>query len=464
MPGFDEHRVRRLVVALSYSDERNAFAVRRRLAEWVRSQAVPALQAAFDTFAEGREVHIDRLELDLGEIPLSAFDESRSMTGLLLEQLRTQLPLAAGAGAKTGDRAMDLADVLAVFLDTGGWPWDAPVRGPDEAERALLGLSNQEGRRPALRLLGVLGKAEARRRFAHQLSAGLAEWLFGHTHGTDTLAALQSARETLGEPRQTPGDMRPLAGATASLALLTIATSVEPGHALSREEATRLWQAALPPTSLAPSPSQGSPGEERTQAMGLEAQVDDMREGMDGQASGDEGLYVRGAGIVLLHPFLPRFFAALALLDDRQQFVSLDAQVRAVHVLHHLATGGENPPEPETLLYKFLCGMPLTRVVPRQLSLSALEREEADNLLSAVIRHWSRLGNTTPAGLRETFLQREGKLIQAYGEGAASPARRSARLIVEQRGVDVLLDSVPWGLSLVQLPWQAARLTVDWSP
>jgi hypothetical protein len=70
--------------------------------------------------------------------------------------------------------------------------------------------------------------------------------------------------------------------------------------------------------------------------------------------------------------------------------------------------------------------MPVTQVIPRELSLAAGELEEADNLLLAVIQHWTRLGNATPAGLRETFLQREGKLILAPNTGAITLALPAA--------------------------------------
>jgi hypothetical protein len=90
----------------------------------------------------------------------------------------------------------------------------------------------------------------------------------------------------------------------------------------------------------------------------------------------------------------------------------------------------------------------------RELALSRRERNEADVLLQAVIDHWERLKNTTPDGLREAFLQRDGRLVAE---------ERGWHLTVEQHGVDVLLGSLPWGLSIVRLRWMAAPLWVDWA-
>ena len=35
-------------------------------------------------------------------------------------------------------------------------------------------------------------------------------------------------------------------------------------------------------------------------------------------------------------------------------------------------------------------------------------------------------------------------------------------LQVETRAVDVLLDQLPWGLSMIRTPWMHAMLNVDW--
>ncbi|MEK7256408.1 MAG: contractile injection system tape measure protein, partial [Bacteroidota bacterium] len=59
--------------------------------------------------------------------------------------------------------------------------------------------------------------------------------------------------------------------------------------------------------------------------------------------------YVQDAGVVILHSFLPAFFKAAGLLDERRQFQSEEARERAVHLLHFLACGREQAPEHELL-------------------------------------------------------------------------------------------------------------------
>jgi hypothetical protein len=165
----------------------------------------------------------------------------------------------------------------------------------------------------------------------------------------------------------------------------------------------------------------------------------------------EEGIYVENAGLVLLHPFLPRFFQGLGVAaDDR-----LLKPEKALALLHFLSTGRTDVPEYELVLPKVLCGLPIETVVGRSEPVTTSEQEEATALLEAVVQHWSALGNSSADALRGTFVFRPGKLI-----------RRAAHewlLQVEKRTVDILLDQIPWGISMIKLPWMTNLLWVEWS-
>ncbi|NEP61537.1 MAG: hypothetical protein F6K31_32065 [Symploca sp. SIO2G7] len=164
------------------------------------------------------------------------------------------------------------------------------------------------------------------------------------------------------------------------------------------------------------------------------------------------GIYLNQAGIVLLHPFLPPYFEAVGLLANRQ-FKDVACQQLAIYLLHYLATKATDPPEYELVLPKLLCGCPLdTPVVPPALPAMALE--EAENLLQATIDYWQALKSTQPDGLREGFLQREGKLTRSN--------ESTWKLQVEQRSIDILLSRLPWNITMVKLPWMDDLLTVEW--
>ena len=167
---------------------------------------------------------------------------------------------------------------------------------------------------------------------------------------------------------------------------------------------------------------------------------------------GIEGIYVRQAGLVLLHPFLLYFFKELSLLEG-DQFKDVDAQQTAVHLLHYLATGKDQCMEYDLLMEKYLCGFDPVEPIERFMPLTEAMKAESEQLLLAAIGHWDVLKNTSTDGLREAFLQRNGKLVPGDYE----------RLIVEGSGIDILLEHLPWSFSLIKLPWMRKILYVDWS-
>ena len=162
------------------------------------------------------------------------------------------------------------------------------------------------------------------------------------------------------------------------------------------------------------------------------------------------GLLVDYAGIVLLHPFLPRFFERLGIAAGGE----LMDPSRALCLLHHLATGDLTAPEHRVTLAKALCGLPLEQPVEADVGLTDAETAEATALLEAAIRHWEALRSTTPDGLRAEFLQRPG-VLSLTSDG-------NWLLQVETRTADILLDQLPWGFSPVWLPWMSHLMMVEW--
>ena len=166
-----------------------------------------------------------------------------------------------------------------------------------------------------------------------------------------------------------------------------------------------------------------------------------------------EGLqFVRNAGLVILHPFLFRFFQKLKLVENKD-FKDPYSQVKSVLLLQFLTTGKEIVPEYDMFLPKFLCSMPANLPIDHKIQLEKTEKEEANNLLKAVIENWGALGATSPDGLREGFFRREGKFIKNDS---------GWKLVVEAKAIDILLDKLPWGISIIKLPWMEEHLKVEW--
>jgi hypothetical protein len=167
---------------------------------------------------------------------------------------------------------------------------------------------------------------------------------------------------------------------------------------------------------------------------------------------GTPGICVENAGLVLLWPYLSRYFEQVGLIED-SSFRDETAQMRAIHLLQYLATGQEETLECFLVLNKLLCGWNVDEPVSKKITTSESEKAESQHLLSTVISHWSALKNTTVQGLRTCFLQRRGSLAE-YDENWL--------LRVECRAYDLLLGRLPWTISVVKLSWMKKVLSVEW--
>ena len=166
----------------------------------------------------------------------------------------------------------------------------------------------------------------------------------------------------------------------------------------------------------------------------------------------EDALFVQAAGMVLLHPFLATLFRVTGLWED-QKWSSAQSPFRALQLLSWLAFGETGLHEYRLVFLKILVGLDPETPVPAELPLTEEEENACRELLQAVISHWNALRNTSPDGLQEGFLQRNGKLLPAGGKYL---------LHVEPLAQDVLLSRLPWGYTVVKLPWMKQMLHVTW--
>ncbi len=165
-----------------------------------------------------------------------------------------------------------------------------------------------------------------------------------------------------------------------------------------------------------------------------------------------EYIFIQNAGIVLAGPYLPRLFAMTGLLEDNQ-FRDDEAAWRAVYLLQYAADPVADPPEHVLALNKILCGFTPEEPPPGDIALTDKEKEAVEGLLKAMIAHWTIIGSTSVAGLRESFLQREGRL---------SFEKEAWHLLVEPRAFDMLLDRLPWSFKVTRYAWMKVPLYVEW--
>ncbi|WP_308921169.1 contractile injection system tape measure protein [Janthinobacterium sp. J1-1] len=190
---------------------------------------------------------------------------------------------------------------------------------------------------------------------------------------------------------------------------------------------------------------------------GLPAQESAANASRPSAAIDGDVIYVANAGLVLLHPFLPRMFRQLQVLSDdtngKPRIAGTDDASRAVHLLQWLVDAHCDTPEPSLALNKLLCGLELDTPVAPAIVPGEDEIALCWQLLAAVTGNWSSIGNTSADGLRETFLQRDGRLQRRDGKWT---------LTVSRKTVDVLVDQIPWGFAVILHPWMSRELAVMW--
>ncbi|PZF73384.1 hypothetical protein DN068_08310 [Taibaiella soli] len=166
----------------------------------------------------------------------------------------------------------------------------------------------------------------------------------------------------------------------------------------------------------------------------------------------NEKYFVSHAGIILLTPFFKQLFDQLELFKDGE-WTSFEAHMKAVHILGFLSTGQQRLPEYSLTLEKVICGMPEAMPIQRDIDLTETDVANCNELLQAVISHWSVLKNTSIDGLRGNFLVRDG-LLTSHETGW--------QLQVERKTIDVLLAQIPWGFTTAAFPWRRDLILTEW--
>lgn len=165
-----------------------------------------------------------------------------------------------------------------------------------------------------------------------------------------------------------------------------------------------------------------------------------------------EDIYIDNAGLVLLGPYLPRYFEMLGLLEGNK-FKDRDASERGAHLLQYLLNESTDSFEYQLVINKLLCGVDAGTPIVKRIEITDEEKEASESLLNGIIANWPVLKNTSIEGLRESFLQREAHL-QRKDDGW--------HLLVQTKAFDMLMDSIPWSYSIVKLGWMKRAIHVDW--
>lgn len=498
----DTHLVRKQCIHVeSDGTESEGFLLQRRLSELCHARLTPALARLLDRYSPpDAHAMIEHLEIDAGIVSLERLEEDFAESVLQAIDASLQQTLRSGGSSEqSGSTNVQrkgaqewLADAFSHFLATGRLPWSFRLPEGQDLETAILNSWRGTGAPSATDRLGdaailrTLASTVAQERLVRQFSSLFLEALLARL-SPEVAAVVAGIMRVVKNPSIPISGVKHFERQIWKTAFARVARNSAPAAADLVDETwhrlpprmeeqavlasilTDHWPDALrsvpakgvksmegqPPDRP---PHQPHPADRATAnhvANGLESPdllpaVERIQRGWDERHVLNEGLYLHNAGLVLLHPFLPRFFEALGIASDE----TLVQPERALCLLHFLATGQRAAPEYELLLPKLLCDVPLEMPVESMIELTVAEEDEAAALLDAVVRHWEALRDTSADSLRGTFLTRHGKLSQR-DDG-------DYLLQVEKQSFDILLDQLPWGIGIVKLPWMRKMLWVEW--
>ncbi len=509
------HRIRRQIIELEVPRRAVAAAIQDQASRVHKNALVPLINRLCGAASPPDRIdRIDRIELDLGEIPAGELESElvERLTAALAEALAREI--GANQRRRRGgqtDEARSALELVAVFARTGQVPWWADSSRAGLLEDAMATLLRDAPVRLAALVTEIADDGDALRRIAIACSDGRLAEIFGLLAGREQLtdgsaataprssaalgaavvALVQSAAPALGI---SPERLRAIAWHSVLYAAArhrassfdSLCKEALIAVALALKTTYRAVVGHVRAASEVPEASVSGPRgalsqiieelDERIPRRGRRprARTDAERESESPSGSPSPSLpglppkpaepfqlspftaadeiYVETCGLVLLGPFLGHFLANVGLLEDGE-LGDQGARHRAIGLLHYLVTRSPAPEEYQVPLAKLLCGVELSEVVEPGPPIAPAEAEECERFLEAVIGHAPILNQMSPESFRQAYLARNGVLSARDGGWL---------LRVERETYDVVLDHLPWSADWIKLPWMDDLLRVEW--
>jgi hypothetical protein len=454
----------------------NGFALQQEVAQLWKDNLAPRLERLLDSYNTGEQViRIDQLYIDVSAGSFADIEEK--VIAEINRQLQQKIAEQPAEAATTVARRN--VELLVFYLQNGYLPWWSPVKTREEWQQHLTKILSTHLNNYDCYVITTAFKAEAvRNRLIAELTAPQFWQLVAAIAPksssilTDDLSAIYNAVKNSIYINDVSAAYKHavLLSIQAKTPANDIYTAIaihlsETITGLSQPVITMLSKAAIGNTQLKQVIEKRAvnlaAGEEVFKDIKPELPVSNESKsekdlsieqkeetGHTDKPAKLEDIYIANSGLVIVAPYLTTFFKQMRLVE-KDKLVSTH---KAIALLNYIVYGHTNLAEFECVLSKILCGLELNAVV-KNYSLTDNDKQEADELLTALINHWQVLKNTSVQGLRTSFLQREGRLSFANNEW---------RLKVQNEPYDVLLAHIPWNISMIKLSWMQHLLKVDW--
>lgn len=471
------HIIRSLSVNFHYNGNADGLAIRKEVAGWCNDVLLPSFHsilAEFDLIEE--VIRIDGISLDIRvENPEGWKKElSEKMAHLLKEKINSTISGRAG-GASVKSREAGFADLLRYYLEFGFLPWFSTIKsGGDfrtEVHKWLMTSSTREIKslvhdlpddRSAKRLVNILGHQELETLLAALFDEGpgkISSLFADAGYIMDRLTTDKIIRENLLNDlkvRLVRGNVADHVPGLPFIIFKEWITDYDEDHQrkLNDIDLKEIISPGLKKIIFdLRNDSNKKPGkkegiiEDKGKKIRTGKDQKEKRSALDKELG--EGVFIGNAGAVIIAPFLPTLFSNAGILTGNQ----INDLSTALSLVHYCTSAAKEAAEFELLLPKVLCGADPAEVTGIKPLADAGLIKEADEMLASVIEYWTVLKDTSVDGLREAFLQRNGKLSFSENEWL---------LVVEQKSYDMLLEQLSWNISMIKLPWMENILRTQW--
>jgi hypothetical protein len=465
--------IRKQRVKLKAFDEQQALRMRRVINDDLQSQLELMFERVFeDNSSSELYINIERLHIDLGVLSESEVRESftKSVEPKLISELQKQLQQYMDQHHGVHLELNSIADqefkALLMFLETGIFPWWYSQR-EQKTPADILNALREEGIEKLL-----LNVTRFQPSGSPETMDAVIERLFIHLDPSGHEAILLRLIGLLNNGRLKVNAEAILKNRTAIGAIFSLDAKKIYQHLFGfllqnnnrdgENFMVNFFQKIISKENI--SPEKLKEGELNKHLEGFDELITSsinqkeasgkVLTGRERDQFSEEDIYIGNAGLLLLHPFLQALFSSSGLLTAQSKiFVSEQSKQKASVLLYYLQSGHPNYKEWEMPLNKILCGMHYLDVMPEDIILTDLDKQNCNELLAAVVSHWSALKGAGIEALRNTFLLRAGKMSSKEGHWLAQ---------VERTGADILLDRLPWGYSTIKLPWLDQLILTEW--
>ena len=456
------HQIGKLVLKLEFDSEQAANELQKTFTGTFENQVKQALDEVFSTFSNnGETIVIDHLKINLGKINFEDFatrlknEIKHYLQKLLITETKEEISdeFVKIQASKTK------FEILTFFLQNGYYPWWASEITVQQLETDVINETKFENRNIQTKFSEVLASTTCRQRLSVQFSEDFNRQLI-----------MKFYPETADFIFRTIEEIRIfLTGNRISDKEITCKWPVLVWPLLFDKEELDVFQKQFPTKIFLVICEKLNLNFAGTlaQLQNLPEFEPDFQDNLinpdkkseqisqkkpEKKEQSTTEILIANAGMVIFWPYLQQLFRDFNLMQGTE-FINEKHLEKAVLLTQFLVNGEFETEEFQLPLNKILCGWPIEKPVGKVMIFEENEKAIVEDFLKEIIKNWPALKNTSIAGLRETFLQRNGILRES---------QQKWTLKIERKTVDILRDSLPWPISIIKLPWMNKILYVEW--